>query len=209
MNNGEPSPNREKNVEFANQQLDAQIAYRDGRKDSQENAARGVVVAAGVVLTLLIGGVATAENVNTTTCLFRVAFVAAGGLALAAGACGLFCQWPRSYERLGAEAFDRLKDPEFLDKPLHEVGGSTLAAKVEIAKTADRLHEDKAKWLGWSLGLLLAAFIGLAVLAGVVVFQDDGKPAATTTRTTRAVTTIRETDDSSIEQQQGPAAERR
>jgi hypothetical protein len=47
----QPSPNREKNVAFANQQLDAKITYRNGRKDSQENAARGVVVAPGVVLT--------------------------------------------------------------------------------------------------------------------------------------------------------------
>src|SRR5688572_5526386 len=59
-----------------------------------------------------------------------------------------FCS-ARKYERLGEEALDKLKDPDFLDKLPHGVGGSTLAAKVEISKTADKLHEDKAKWLGW------------------------------------------------------------
>lgn len=42
-------------MSFANALLETEISQRNARKDAQENTARGVIITAGLVLTLLLG----------------------------------------------------------------------------------------------------------------------------------------------------------
>jgi hypothetical protein len=172
---------REANVAFANDLLDTEIAQRNARKDAQENTARGVIVAAGLVLTLLLGLAKDAGLFASSTSV--VARVALAATMLAGGggaACAMGTLWPRKYDRLGSGGLGRFNDPAFLDQATHEVTGTVVATRIGIAETMDTLHERKARWLKWSFRLLLVAFVGLIVQGGVLAIDPPtpAKPAA-------------------------------
>src|SRR3954454_22931543 len=99
---------RQTNVEFANGLLDTEIAQRNARKDAQENTARGVIVAAGLVLTLLLG---LAQDAGLfapdTSVVARIALAATVVLGALAAACAIATLWPRKYDRLGAKGLSQ------------------------------------------------------------------------------------------------------
>src|SRR4051794_21943013 len=172
---------RKANVTFANDLLDTEIAQRNSRQDAQENAARGLIVSSGLVLTLLLGLAKDAGLFAPDTSV--VARIALAGTLLAGGgtaACAIGTLWPRPYDRLGAKGLGRFNDPAFLDQPAHEVTGAVVATRIGIARKMDELHEAKARWLKWAFRLLLVAFVGL-IVQGVVLAVDPpaaSKPSA-------------------------------
>jgi hypothetical protein len=163
---------RTANVTFANELLETEITQRNARKDAQENTARGLIVTAGVVLTLLIG---LANDVGLFSA--RTSPVAKSGLigtilfGTAAAVCSMGVLWPRPYERLGRRGLMFLNDQDFLDRPTHEVTGQIVATRIAIATTMDDQHENKAKWLKWSFRFLAAAFAMLVLQAVVLVID--------------------------------------
>ena len=170
---------REANVGFANDLLDAEIRQRNARKDAQENTARGVILSAGLVLTLLLGLANDAGLFTpTTSVIARIALAAtviAGG---AAAACAVGTLWPRPYDRLGSTGLSRFNDAKFLDQPSHTVTGAVVATRIGIAQKMDELHDQKARWLKWSFRLLLVAFLGLMIQGGVLAADPPSPPGS-------------------------------
>jgi hypothetical protein len=155
---------REANVTFANDLLDTEIAQRNSRKDAQENTARGIIVSAGLVLTLLLGLAKDAGLFSPDTSIVaRIALAATVLTGGGAAACAIGTLWPRPYDRLGSRGLGRFNDPAFLDQPEHEVTGAVVATRIGIAKKMDEIHEEKARWLKWAFRLLLVGFVGLIV----------------------------------------------
>jgi hypothetical protein len=111
---------REANVAFANDLLDTEIAPRNAHKDAQENTARGVIVASGLLYTLLLGLAKDAGLfASSTSAVARVALAAtilAGG---GAAACAIGTLWPRKYDRLGSGGLGWFNDATFLDRATH------------------------------------------------------------------------------------------
>lgn len=161
--------------------LEFEVSQRNGRKDAQENTARGLIVTAGLVLTLLVGlandsGLFSAK----TSIVAKIALAATVILGLGAAGTSMAVLWPRGYDRLGAKAMDALNQDEFLDRPTHEVVGSIVASRIAIAKKMDARHEEKAQWLKWSFRLLASAFVALALQAAVLLVDPPpAKPTAT------------------------------
>ena len=170
------SEDRLANVAFANDLLDTEIAQRNARKDAQENTARGVIVASGLVLTLLLGLAKDAGLFSPgTSVVARIALAATVVLGALAAACAIGTLWPRKYDRLGTKGLSRFNKTDFLDQPTHRVTGTVVATRIGIAQKMDELHEAKAKWLKWSFRFLLGGFVGLIVLGGVLAI-DPPKP---------------------------------
>jgi hypothetical protein len=170
---------REANVAFAGSLLETEIAQRNARKDAQENTGRGVIVTAGLVLTLLLGLANDAGVFSRgTSVVARAALVATMLLGAGAAACAIGALWPRKYDRLGREGLDQFNDSDFLDQPSHQVTGVVVATRIGIAKTMDAQHENKARWLKWSFVLLALAFVGL-LAQGVVLALDPPAPKTT------------------------------
>jgi heme A synthase len=172
-------PNRKANVAFANSLLEAELASRSTRKDNQENTARGLVVTAGLVLTLLLGLAKGAGLFSSdTSVVARIALIITVLLSASTAACAMGVLWPRTYERLGRDALNALNNTDFLDRPAHEVAGSVAATRISIAKTMDRHHERKAKWLKWAFRLLAGALAALVVQVVVLVIDPPrSKPS--------------------------------
>lgn len=172
-----PDPaERTANVAFANDLLDAEIAQRTARKEAQENAARNVIVASGLVLTLLLGlskdaGLFSAENSVAS----RLALTLTVALGAGAASCAVGAIWPRTYDRLGGTGLDRFNDSDFLDEPTHYVTGVVVATRIGIAKTMDDQHERKARWFKWSLRFLVGAFVAL-LAQGIVLAVSPPSP---------------------------------
>lgn len=176
----EVSSSRFENVSFANALLETEIAQRNARKDAQENTARGVIVTAGLVLTLLLGLANDAGLFSSRTSLVaRIALVATVVLGGSSAACAIGALWPRLYDRIGEEGLVSFNDAAFLDRPTHEVTGTVVASRIAIATTMDTQHEKKARWLKWSFRLLIGAFVGL-IIQGTVLALDPPKPTPTT-----------------------------
>jgi hypothetical protein len=170
---------RETNVAFANALIETEIAQRNARKDAQENTARGVIVTAGLVLTLLLGLANDAGVFSSKASIVaRIALVATVLLGAGSAACAIGTLWPRKYDRLGKEGLDAFNQNEFLDQPSHRVTGMVVATRIGIAKTMDQLHEGKAKWLKWSFALLALAFMGL-IVQGAALALDPPAPKTT------------------------------
>jgi hypothetical protein len=172
---------RARNVGFASSLLEVEIAQRNARKDAQENTARGLIVTAGVVLTLLLG---LANDVglfsSRTSIVARIALVVTVCLGAGVAAASMAVLWPRRYARIGEKALDTFNQEEFLDEPTHQVTGTVVATRISIAKTMDRRHEQKARWLKWAFRLLAGAFIALVFQAVVLVVDPPPpKPSAT------------------------------
>jgi hypothetical protein len=167
---------RAENVATANALLETELAHRNGRKDNQENTARGLIVTAGLVLTLLLGLANDAGLFSSRTSIVaRVALVVTVVLGAAAAGCSMAVLWPRKYDRLGKAGLDQINTDEFLDQPTHQLQGSLVATRIAIAKTMDVQHERKARWLKWAFRLLAGAFVGLLVQA--VVLTTDPPPS--------------------------------
>lgn len=170
---------REANVAFANALIETEIAQRNARKDAQENAARGVIVTSGLVLTLLLGLANDAGLFSSKASIIaRIALIATVLLGAGAAASAIGTLWPRRYERLGKEALNTFNQDDFLDQPTHRVTGTVVATRIGIAKTMDQLHEAKAKWLKWSFTLLALAFVGL-IVQGAALAIDPPAPKTT------------------------------
>jgi hypothetical protein len=165
-------PAREENVTFANDLLESEIAQRNATKDAQENTARGVIVAAGLVLTLLIGLANDAGLFDAKTSIVaRYALIVTVVLGAMSAGCAMGVLWPRKYAKLAGEALDMFNDSTFLDQPTHLVAGMVVSSRIAFAKTISRQHERKARWLKWSFRFLAVAFVGL-VVQGVVLAAD-------------------------------------
>jgi hypothetical protein len=172
---------REANVVFASDLLDTEIAQRNARKDAQENTARGLIVTSGLVLTLLLALAKDAELfAPETSAVARIALAATMAFGAAAATCAIGTLWPRPYDRIGSHGLDHFNDTAFLDQAEHAVVGRVVASRIEIAKTMDRQHEAKARWLKWSFRLLLCAFVGLVVQGSALslVLPDGSRPLA-------------------------------
>jgi hypothetical protein len=171
---------RSENVAFANSLLETEISQRNARKDAQENTARGLIVTAGVVLTLLLGLANDAGLfLAKTSIVAKIALVATVFLGALAAASAMAVLWPRRYDRLGKKGLDKFNQNDFLDQPSHQLTGAVVATRIAIAKTMDHHHERKARWLKWAFRLLAGAFIGLVVQAIVLaVDPPPSKPSA-------------------------------
>jgi hypothetical protein len=174
------SEDRLANVAFANDLLDTEIAQRNARKDAQENTARGVIVAAGLVLTLLLGLAKDAGLfAPDTSVVARIALAATVVLGALAAACAIATLWPRKYDRLGTKGLGQFNKNDFLDQPTHRVTGTVVASRIGIAEKMDELHEAKAHWLKRSFRFLLGGFVGLIVLGAVLAIDPpESKPTA-------------------------------
>lgn len=174
---------RARNVGFAGSLLEVEISQRNARKDAQENTARGLIVTAGVVLTLLLG---LASDVglfsSKTSIVARIAFLVTVGLGAGVAAASMAVLWPRRYERIGEKALDRFNQDEFLDQPTHQVTGMVVASRISIAKTMDKRHEEKTRWLKWAFRLLAGAFIALMFQAVVLVVDPPPPKSSATVR---------------------------
>ena len=172
---------RARNVAFANSLLETEISQRNARKDAQENTARGLIVTAGVVLTLLLGLANNAGLFSSKTSIVaKVTLVVTVVLGASVAAAAMAVLWPRQYERIGEKALDRFNQDEFLDQQTHHVTGAVVATRISIAKKMDKRHEEKARWLKWAFRLLAGAFIALIVQAVVLVVDPAPlKPSAT------------------------------
>jgi hypothetical protein len=164
------------NVRFADDLLDTEISQRNARKDAQENAARGLIVATGIILTLLLGlardaGLFIADApAGARWALFATLLV--GGIS---ALCAIGTLWPRKYDRLGAQGLTQFNDSAFLDLPTHEVIGRVIATRIGIAKKMDSLHESKATWLKWSFRFLIVAFVGLVAQGAILVSETPDR----------------------------------
>lgn len=135
------SAEREANVGFANDLLDAEIAQRNARKDAQENTARGVILSAGLVLTLLLGLAKDAGLFAPATSV--VAQVALGATMVAGGAaaaCAVGTLWPRAYDRLGTTGLVRFNDSAFLDQ-------RRTRSRVRLSRPGSGLHK---RWTSYT-----------------------------------------------------------
>ncbi|MBS1868888.1 MAG: hypothetical protein JSS99_04435 [Actinobacteria bacterium] len=171
------------NVEFGGAFLDRELDYRNHRKQEQENTARGLIVASGVLMTVLVAlakdaGIYGSGAAPTARCFLVLALAAAVGAAL----CGAITQWPRRYDRLGGAALDHFNDSDFLDCPTHEVQGRTLAGRIAVAKKMDDRHEDKARWLQASFALFLVALVGLVGQGTVLALDPPHRGPSTSGR---------------------------
>lgn len=177
------SETRSANVEFANALLETEIAQRNARKDAQENTARGVIVTAGLVLTLLLGLANDAGLFSRgSSVVGRVALVATVLLGAGSATCAIGTLWPRKYDRLGKGALVKFNDAEFLNQPTHAVTGTVVATRIGIARTMDEIHEQKARWIKWSFGLLAAAFVGLIVQGAALAVDPPASKQSTAVR---------------------------
>jgi hypothetical protein len=175
------SGDRELNVAFTHQLLDDELDRREARKESQENQARAIIVAAGALMTLLLtlakdAGVFSADGPVAARIALVATLVCAAGAALSA----VGALWPRKYERMGHRALNRFNDQAFLDQPNHALVGQVLATRISIAKTMDDRHEAKAKWMKWALGLLLGALLGLIIAGGALAIHPPPEQSDTT-----------------------------
>jgi hypothetical protein len=129
-------------------------------------------------------GLAKDEGVfsSSASVLARVALVATVALGSLAAGCAIGCLWPRPYDRLGAKGLVNLNDTAFLDKPEHEVMGQVVATRIAIATKMDELHEDKARWLKWSLRFLACAFVGLVLQGAVLAISPPKSPSEQTVK---------------------------
>jgi hypothetical protein len=175
----EPAKHRAENVVAASALLETEIAQRNSRKDAQENTARGVIVTAGLVLTLLLGLANGAGLFSSKTSIVaRVALLVTVVLAAASALFAMGALWPRKYERLGEKALNEINTDEYLDQPTHQLLGRVIATRVAIAKKMDDLHERKAWWVKRAFRLLAGAFVGLLVQAVVLVIDPPpSKPS--------------------------------
>lgn len=165
MSSAQPTDDREANVGFANDLLDAEIGQRNARKDAQESTARWIVLTVVALMTLLLTLAARAGILTSaTSAAVRALFVATLAAAAITAACAGGTLWPRRYERLGGSGLDQLNQSDFLDRPTHEVRGRVVATQIGIAKRMDVLHEAKANWLK-------AAFIALGITLLLVIAQ--------------------------------------
>jgi hypothetical protein len=165
-----PQSPRAENVAAASALLETEIAQRNSRKDAQENTARGLIVTAGLVLTLLLG-LANGSGVfsSMTSIVARVALLATVVLGAASALCAMGAIWPRKYDRLGEKALNEINTTEYLDQPTHQLFGRVIASRVAIAKKMDEQHERKARWVKRAFPLLAGAFVALLVQAVVLV----------------------------------------
>jgi hypothetical protein len=174
-----PGATREENAIAANALLEAELAHRNGRKDAQENTARGVIVTAGLVLTLLLGLANDAGLFSKTSIVARIALVVTVTFGAGAAGCSMAVLWPRKYERMGKKALDEVNTDAYLDQPRHKFEGKLMSTRIGIAKTMDDRHEEKACWLKWAFRLLAVAFAALLVQAVVLAIDPPpSKPSA-------------------------------
>lgn len=168
----EQTERRLANVEFGNAFLDRELDYRNHRKQEQENTARGLIAASGVLVTVLVAlGRDAGIYGSGAVSLARILLVFTLGAAVGSALCGAITQWPRRYDRLGGEALDHFNKEEFLDRPEDEVRGRTLGGRITVAKTMDTRHEQKARWLQAAFLCFLLALAGL-VGQGAVLALD-------------------------------------
>lgn len=159
-----PGPFRTANVDYASALLETEIAQRNARKDGLEANARGVIAAAGTVLTLLVGlGKDAGLFDSATPNVVRIALVVTLATGVGSILASIVAIWPRAHERLGKAALAKFNDSEFLDRPTHEVTGRINAGRLCIVDTLDRKHQAKAHAFYASLVLLSIAFCGLLV----------------------------------------------
>jgi hypothetical protein len=93
-----PENARAENVAAASALLETEIAQRNSRKDAQENMARGVIVTAGLVLTLLLGLANGAGLFSSKTSIVaRVALVVTAVPSAASALFAMGALWPRKY----------------------------------------------------------------------------------------------------------------
>jgi hypothetical protein len=174
---------RAENVAFASGLLESEISNRNARKDTQENTARGLVVTAGLVLTLLLGLASGAGLFSAKTSLVaRVALIVTVLFAAGAAGCAIGVLWPRTYGRLGKDALNEFNQTNFLDRPPDEVAGRVVAARISLATTMDTQHENKAKWLKAAFYFLAGAFVALVVQVVVLVIDPPSPKASAPVR---------------------------
>jgi len=176
-----PDPPRSENVLAVSAVLEFELSQRNSRKDAQENTARGLIVTAGLVLTLLVALANDAGLFSAKTSIVaKIALAATVVLGLGAAGTSMAVLWPRGYDRLGAKALNAMNQDEFLDQPTHQIMGSIVASRIAIAKKMDARHEEKAQWLKWSFRLLAGAFVALALQAAVLLVDPPpARPTAT------------------------------
>lgn len=177
MSGDAPSGDRERNVDFANDLLETEIAQRNERKSAQESTARWIVLTIVALMTLLLtlsreSGILDDRSTTLSRILFVANLVAAAATALCAGG----TLRPRRYEKLGGEGLDRLNKSDFLDSPPHAVVGQVLATRIAIAKGMDALHELKAEWLTRAFAAL-AVTLALVVAQGIVLGIEPPSPS--------------------------------
>jgi len=87
---------RTANVGFASELLETEISQRNARKDAQENTARGVILTASALMTLLLALGKDAGVLDpSTAALARAFFVATLIAAAAAVGSAIGALWPR------------------------------------------------------------------------------------------------------------------
>ena len=110
---------RETNVAFANALIETEIAQRNARKGTRRNTARGVIVTAGLVLTLLLGlandaGVFSSKaSIVARIALVATVLLGAGSAACAIGTLGAVSTtvWQGGARRLQPERVPRPAQP--------------------------------------------------------------------------------------------------
>jgi hypothetical protein len=174
------SPDRQANVDFGNALLDRELDRRDVRKREQESTARAVVVTSGALMTIMLALAKDAGIYQSgTSWVARGFFLLTLAAAVAAAMCGALTQRPRTFQRLGAAAFDCFNKTTFLDQPAHSVVGTILSTKIAIAKNADLRHEEKANWLVASFASLVIALSGvLGMGLDLSIEHPDAQPSA-------------------------------
>lgn len=171
----EASEQRAVNVAYASDLLETEISQRNARKDAQESTARGIVLTAGALITLLLtlsndAGILDESASDLVHGFFVGTLVAATGAAI--GAIGAL--WPRRYDRLGKEGLGHFNQKSFLDRATHEVTGQVVATRIGIAKTMDENHEAKARWL--KAGFVCVAIALVCLTAQGVALAVDPPP---------------------------------
>jgi hypothetical protein len=95
------SADRPANVAFSHELLDEELDRREARKNAQEEQARGIIIASGALMTLLLTLAKDAGVFSPTGPIAaRVALVATLACAAASALCAVGTLWPRRYARI-------------------------------------------------------------------------------------------------------------